>query len=49
MGLTIMRGLSGQIDGTLRITQTPGVRISLDFRAAAKASFSIPHELPAKA
>ncbi|MDF7811458.1 histidine kinase dimerization/phosphoacceptor domain -containing protein [Hymenobacter sp. YC55] len=33
MGLTIMRGLSGQIDGTLRITQTPGVRISLAFAA----------------
>jgi two-component sensor histidine kinase/tetratricopeptide (TPR) repeat protein len=37
MGLTIMRGLSGQLDGTLRITQTPGARISLDFEAVPAA------------
>jgi two-component sensor histidine kinase len=35
MGLTIMRGLSGQIDGKLHITQTPGVRVSLEFEAVA--------------
>jgi two-component sensor histidine kinase len=34
MGLTIMRGLSGQLDGRLRITQTPGVRVSLEFEVA---------------
>lgn len=33
MGLTIMHGLSEQLDGTLRITQTRGVRIRLDFEA----------------
>jgi len=34
MGLTIMRGLSGQIDGRLHIApQTPGVVIQLDFEA----------------
>jgi len=31
MGLTIMRGLSAQIDATLRITQPKGVCISVDF------------------
>jgi two-component sensor histidine kinase len=38
MGLSIMRGLSGQIDGKLRITQTPGVRVSLDFEAVNSAA-----------
>ncbi|UOQ52243.1 histidine kinase dimerization/phosphoacceptor domain -containing protein [Hymenobacter cellulosivorans] len=33
MGLTIMRGLSAQIDGTLHITHSPGVCISLRFAA----------------
>jgi two-component sensor histidine kinase len=37
MGLSIMRGLSGQIDGKLSITQTPGVRVSLDFEAVSSA------------
>ena len=37
MGLTIMRGLSGQLDGHLRITQTPGVQVSLNFEAATSA------------
>jgi two-component sensor histidine kinase len=37
MGLTIMRGLSGQLDGRLRITQTPGVRVSLEFEVATSA------------
>jgi two-component sensor histidine kinase len=35
MGLTIMQGLSEQIDGVLRITQAGGVHISLAFEAAA--------------
>jgi two-component sensor histidine kinase len=34
MGLTIMRGLSGQLDGYLRISQNAGVQVSLDFEAA---------------
>ncbi|MBO2009989.1 tetratricopeptide repeat protein [Siccationidurans soli] len=38
MGLTIMRGLSQQLDGALSITQTPGVRICLDFQAVASAA-----------
>ena len=33
MGLTIMHGLSEQLDGTLRITESRGVRIRLDFEA----------------
>jgi two-component sensor histidine kinase len=37
MGLTIMRGLSGQLDGRLRIIQTPGVRVSLEFEVATSA------------
>jgi two-component sensor histidine kinase len=36
MGLTIMQGLSQQIDGVLHITQADGVRISLEFEVAAK-------------
>jgi two-component sensor histidine kinase len=31
MGLTIMQGLSGQLDGRLRINQNSGVQIRLDF------------------
>jgi two-component sensor histidine kinase len=33
MGLTIIRGLSSQLDGTLRISQTPGVRVNIQFAA----------------
>jgi two-component sensor histidine kinase len=37
MGLAIIQGLSGQIDGTLRIVEEAGVRISLDFEAVPVA------------
>jgi two-component sensor histidine kinase/tetratricopeptide (TPR) repeat protein len=37
MGLTIMQGLSEQIDGELRITEAGGVRISLAFAGASPA------------
>jgi two-component sensor histidine kinase len=36
MGLTIMHGLSSQIDGTLRIFQDGGVRVSLEFEGPEK-------------
>jgi two-component sensor histidine kinase len=42
MGLTIMQGLSEQIDGHLRITQANGVRISLLFEVAALAAGPAP-------
>jgi two-component sensor histidine kinase len=41
MGLTIMQGLSEQIDGVLRITQAKGVRISLEFEVAAKVALHL--------
>ncbi|TGD82549.1 histidine kinase dimerization/phosphoacceptor domain -containing protein [Hymenobacter wooponensis] len=42
MGLTIMRGLSGQMDGTMRITQSRGVRISLAFEDVLNVKRSVP-------
>jgi len=38
LGLTIIRGLSRQIDGLLDISQADGVRVSLQFEATKKAA-----------
>jgi two-component sensor histidine kinase/tetratricopeptide (TPR) repeat protein len=41
MGLTIMEGLSQQIDGVLTITPADGVRISLEFEVTAKVALPL--------
>ncbi|WP_210521658.1 sensor histidine kinase [Hymenobacter terricola] len=42
MGLTIMHGLSHQIDGRLRITQAAGVQVRLEFEVPAKTAAPAP-------
>ncbi|MGI4820847.1 MAG: sensor histidine kinase, partial [Janthinobacterium lividum] len=41
MGLTIMEGLSQQVDGVLTITPADGVRISLEFEVTAKMALPL--------